>query len=487
VTDPHATPETAAALAGGPAPSASAAAQMAVMQYVARAVGLLAVVVGASLVTRRLGTDYADWGTVLLAVALAGVLLEPGMTPVVVRRLSIDPGQAPSARALLPLRLGLGLVSLVLVVGVTVATRGADVAWLALFLGGQVVGRSMVNNATPWLQVDQRLHRMAVLEALTAALGLASLAVGLALDAPTPVLGALAFTVPAFVLAVLMRHEFRLTPSSRLPSPGPQSPKVWSVVRETAPLAVAIALAAVYTRTSIAFVNHYEGDARASQFFFAFLFAEQSIVIAGITAGAVLPLLAARTRIAHLISDEVTQRLLVAITTVSTLVCAGLIAGSGLLTQVIGGAELAGAERYIALVAPTAAVIMPAMVVAYVYISIGQARRYLVFATVGLVANLALNLALTPEYGALASARITWGTELIVTILPLAAVVRSNRSGLRAGLVMGVLVAASVLASELAAADVLNRWLAGGLLVAVSLAVAHGPMRWLLREVVRRD
>ena len=95
---------------------------------------------------------------------------------------------------------------------------------------------------------------------------------------------------------------------------------------EVAPLALAIGLSAIYTRTSIVFVNRFEDDAAASRFFFAFLFAEQSFVIAGITAGALLPLLAARSKVADLLSDDVTQRLLVAITALGAVACAALIA-----------------------------------------------------------------------------------------------------------------------------------------------------------------
>ncbi len=483
--DPPA-PESAAAAATGITPTPSAAGQTAILQLLARAVGIISVVVGTAMVTRRLGTDFADWASVIVLVSLTGVLLEPGLAPVVAKRLTIDHEHAPTPAAMFPVRLALGMVSWAVVVALAVVTRGPDVWLLAVLLGGQVVARSVFNNATSWLQVDQRLYRLAALEAAAAVLGLAGLALALVLDAPTPVLGAMAFTVPLVLIACLVPRELRRTPATRLPSPGAQWPKVRSVLVETLPLAGAIGLAAIYTRTSVYFVNRYEDDASASRFLFAFLFAEQSIAFAGIVAGAVLPLLAARTRIAHLISDDVTQRLLVAISAVGALACAALIAGSELLTVVIGGPELAGAETFIQLVAPMVAVILPAMVLAYVFISLGLGRRYFGFAVVGLAANLILSLLFVPTYGALASARITWATELLVTLLPLSLVLMSGRAGRRAVLVITLLLGLSVLASELSGRSVVNHWIAGlGLVVAV-VACAHGSLRWLVRETFRR-
>ena len=44
----------------------------------------------------------------------------------------------------------------------------------------------------------------------------------------------------AGILALLMRRELRITPSRRYHVPGPQLPRVLSVVREMAPLAAAL-------------------------------------------------------------------------------------------------------------------------------------------------------------------------------------------------------------------------------------------------------
>lgn len=481
----------AAAVAGagpGAAPvlTAAGATRTAVVQYVARGLSLLAVVIGTSMVTRRLGTDFADWATVIVCVTLAGVLVEPGLAAVIVRRLASDPRSAPSPAAMFPIRLALGCLAFVVVVVLAVVSRGPGILLLAVFIGAQVIARSLVNNGTSWLQVDLRLHRLALLEALCALIGLVALALGIAGGLPVYVLGGLAFTLPTFLLLFLMRRELRIAPSMQLRTAGPQRVNVRSVVAETAPLAVAIALSAIYTRTSIIFVNRYEDDGAASQFFFAFLFAEQSFVIAGITAGALLPLLAARAKVANLLSDEITQRLLVGITALGACVAACLIAFATPLVTVVGGPDLAGAERYLRLIAPTVAVVMPAMVIGYVYISVGRVRSYLVFGTIGLVGNLLLNVLLVPRYGASASARITWTTELLVALLPLTAVLRSGSTGHRAALRMAGILLVAVLAGELSASGAVNPWLMAATLVVVSVVVARGALRWMVHEVLHR-
>jgi len=453
------------------------------MQVLARGVALVLMSASTAMITRQLGEGYVNWATVLSAIALAGVLVDPGLSPVVMRHLAVDAAGTPRTTAMLPVRLVLGTVAYVLVIGIAVATRGLAVLPLAAMMGAAVLARSVVNNATPWLQSDQRLHRATLLETATAAIGFAALTVCILLDLPTPVLGLVTFTAPAILLAVLVSRELTRAPSAQLPSPGPQWPKVARVVREALPLAGAILLTAAYTRTSIAFVNAYEDDAAASRFFFAFLFAEQTIVAGGIAAGAVLPLLAGRSRTVALLTDDVTHRLLVTVAAIGAAVAAGLIAAARLLTVVIGGPAMAGAETYIWLMAPVAALAFPAMVLAYAFIAVGRGRWYLAFSILGLAGNLALNGLFTPELGAAASARITWVTEALVLVLPLAWLAVSSAGGRRAATRVALLLACTVGASELAAAERLPALVLGAVLVAVVLVVAGRSVQWAARTI----
>lgn len=463
------------------APTPEAATRTVVAQVAARVIALGAVVGSIAIVARHVGSGFAEWGTVTSLVALTAFALDPGVSPIVVRRITQTPDEAPVPSALVPLRLGLGLLALVVIVGIAIGLRGVDTALLAAALGAQVVPRALVLNATPWLQVDQRLHRQAGLEAACATLGLAALAACSLLGASTPLLGLVGFTLPTTLLAVLMRRELRITPSRRFDVPGPQAERVRSVVREVAPLALALLITASYTRTFVIFLNASdESDAVTGNFLFAFQFVEQLIVAAGIVAGAVLPLLAARARIARLLEDDVSQRLLVAVAAVGGLLATAMIAAAHPLTRIIGGPDQEGAGRFLQLLAPMAPVILPAMVLAYVYVAIGQSRRYLLFTGLGLAANLVANAALTLHHGAGASARITWATEALVLVLPLGSVALANASGRAAALRIVALVAACVVCAELAAAGTLPDVVAAVLLAVAVAAVAGGPLLWLL-------
>ena len=89
-----------------------------------------------------------------------------------------------------------------------------------------------------------------------------------------------------------------------------------------------------------------------------------------------------------------------------------------------------------------------------------------------------LNLLLTPDHGAVASARITWATEALVVAIPLACVAVASRGGRRTAAKIALLVGCTVVASELAATERLPAVVVGAALVAVVLALAGRSVRW---------
>ena len=458
-----------------------------VAQTIGRAVALLAVIGSTAIVARHLDIDtYATWATVLSITALAGVLLDPGISPVIVRRLAQDPGTAPNAPAMVRVRLGLGGLTFLVVVVATLLLRGSDALALAIVLGAQVVPRALVLNATPWLQLDHRLHRQTAWEAAVAGLGLACLAVAAAAGASAPVLAFTGFTGPALLLTIAIARELRLAPSRLRDVPGPQGERVRSVLREVAPLAVALLLVATYTRSFVVFLNVNEDSEVVSQFLFAFQFIEQLIVVAAIVAGAALPLLALRHSTAPLLRDALSHDLLVAISVVGGLITAVIVLVADPLTRLIGGPELAGAGDYLTLLAPMGAVIIPAFVLGYLYIAAGRGRDYLVFNAIALVLNLAAGAIFTIRYGADASARISWATEALVVAIALIAVARHSASGRRATAHIAVVTVIAVVGTELVAADVLPP-VAAALLIAAGVVLSgQRQLRWLTTAMLGR-
>lgn len=465
--------------------SASSASKTVIAQAGARAISLLAVVGSTAIVAREVGIGtYADWATVLSLVALVAFALDPGISPIIVRRIAQAPDQVPDPQALVPLRLGVSLVSLAVVVAVATALRGGHAALLALLLGAQVVPRALVLNATPWMQADHRLHRQTLLEAVCAFLGLALLGIGAAAGVGAPLLAVLGFTGPTVLLAVLVRREQERTPSRLAIVPGDMRPRVMSVLREVAPLAGALVLVTLYTRIFTVFLNAGEDSTTVARYLFAFQFIEQLLVAAGIVAGAVLPLLAVRGREATLLADRPTHELLIAVAAVGALGSAAFVAFAAPLTHAIGGGDLAPAGDYLVLLSPASAVLLPAFVLAYLYVALERSRRYLVMNAIALVVNLAANATLTLTYGAEATARIAWGTELLVIVMALWPVVRSGRSGAVVGALFALMISASVVAAEATASGAVAPGVAAVLLVAVVLAVAHGPLGRMLRTVI---
>lgn len=465
-------------------PTPQGAARTVIAQIGARGFALLASVGSMAIVVRYLGIEeYAGWGTVLQLIGLMAFAVDPGLSSVVVRRIVQAPETAPTPRALIPVRIGFGVVACALIVAFTIGLRGTGATLLAVALGGQIVPRAIVLNATPWLQVDQRLHRQTGWEALCAVAGLLLIGACAAAGASAPVLALVGFTGPTIVLAAIMRFELRKAPSLGRDVPGPQWPRVRSLLIEVAPLAGALLLVALYMRAYVYFVNRTETDAVIGRYVFAFQFVDQLMIAAAIVAGAALPLLAVRARTAALLEDELTHRLVVAIATIGALAGCAMVAFARILTDGIGGPEAGGAEYFIQLLAPLAPLLMLSFVLAFVYVTTGRGRRYLVYNAIGLAVNLIAHVIFTLRYGADAAVRITWITELVVTgvaILPLFAL----PSGRRAGTTVAAMVGIVVLAGELAArtdAPTLLVGVAAGALIAL---IGRDALIWLVREAL---
>ncbi len=381
------------------------------------------------------------------------------------------------------MRIGLATVAVLLIVGFTVGMRGDGAVLLAVALGAQIVPRAIVLNATPWLQVDQRLHRQTGWEALIAVAGLALIVACAAAGASAPVLALVGFTGPTIVLAVIMRFELRRAPSLARHVPGPQWPRVRSLLIEVAPLAGALILVALYMRSYVYFVNRTESDAVIGRYVFAFQFVDQLMVAAAIVAGAALPLLAVRARTAALLEDDLTHRLVVAIATIGALAGCAMVGFARILTDGIGGPEAAGAEYFIQLLAPLAPLLMLSFVLAFVYVTTGRGRRYLVYNAIGLAVNLVAHVLFTLQYGADAAVRITWVTELVVcgvAILPLFLL----PSGRRAGTTVVAMVAIVIVAGELAARTDASTLLIGAAAGAAILLIGRDALIWLVREAL---
>jgi O-antigen/teichoic acid export membrane protein len=460
--------------------TARTAAVTASSQIVTRGLTLLLTVAGTAIVTRTIGEDgFAVWGTVLVITAMVAFLLDPGVAPVVVRRLAQKAGEAPAPRPLLAARFVLATAAYLMVIGLTVALRGNGALLLAVVLAAQLLPRAIVMNVGTWMQANHRLHVQTGLEALTAAGGLIALVVAAALGATRSVLAAVGVLAPALVLAALMEREMQKIPARHSDDRAAEWRRVRSVLLEAAPLAAAIVLLSIYTRIGIVFVNEAESEEAVGRFTLAFLFIEQVLIIASIIAGTLLPMLAARTHVARPRSDPVVHDLLAAMTTIGAGLGVGLIALAEPLVLLVGGKDFEGTADLVRLLAPTCAALFANIFVAYVFVTVRRAGRYLVYNLVGLAVSLCLGALFTLQQGADAAARVTWITELVVVTCAALPFFWGDPGGRRALVEAAAAMMLVIACSEASVEGVLPVGAAGGL-GAIGLLVLAAPRvrRW---------
>jgi O-antigen/teichoic acid export membrane protein len=450
-------------------------------QITAKALLALTGIASTAVITRALGVGgYANWALALSLVAIVGFALEPGFAPVIGRRIWQRDAPVPRPASLLAYRLALAAVVYVAVALAALAIRGVDAMLLALVLAAELYPRSVTLNAGTWLQAYHRLHRQAWLEVAAAALGLAALLALSAAGASAYLLAAAGVTLPAALLAALSWRQLRTVPQEE--SSGGQSQReiVRSLIREVAPLAVAILLVSVYTRIDVVFVAAAEDAAGLAQYLLAFRFVEQLIVVAGILAQTLMPMIAARvstTRAAF--EDELTHRMLVALAVFGTLGAEALIVAAKPLIAIVGGHSFAFAAKLLILLAPMATALVLNFFLAYLLMAIKLGGRYLRYNAIALAFNLAANAVFTLKYGNVAAARVTWATEFLVVgaaMLPLAA---AHAGGRAAALRCALLVAVTIASSELAYAHTAAPLVVGALGALGAVAIG-GRTLWIV-------
>ncbi|MDQ6751678.1 MAG: flippase [Actinomycetota bacterium] len=148
-----------------------------------------------------------------------------------------------------------------------------------------------------------------------------------------------------------------------------------------------------------------------------------------------------------------------------------IVAGTPTITLLFGD-DFAAAGPALPILLGAFVVIALGHLVGSLRIVLGLQRRFVAYAALGLVVNLALNFALIPAYGFLAAAWITVGTEILVLGLMGMAVTRELRFRPAAGRLARIIGAATVLGLALWGLQLLG----AGLAVLVPAAVLAYPV-----------
>jgi O-antigen/teichoic acid export membrane protein len=453
-------------------------------QALGRGALLVIGVANTAIITRALGIGtYADWATVLSLFALFSFAMDPGLTSVIVRRLSIPGERAPRADSVLRLKFVLALVVYVLICIAAISLRGFDTAVLAALLALQIFPRAVIGNAQAWLQAHHLVHRQTAYEVGTGVAGTGALLALALIDAPPVALAVAGFVAPAVVLAVFTQRQLRRLPKAAWAPADPASLR--SVWHEAAPIAGSVVLLALYTRIDTFFVNIADSAIGVALYLLAYRLIEQTQAVANIIATTALPLLADLASRVDIFRDRRLYEGLLSVTAVGVAISGGLIIAADPLIAVLGGDQFSGGSVFVVLLAPLCGALFVNFYLGYFYIGIGRGRRYLYVNAVGLAVNLAGNAAFTLSYGASAAARVSWVTEFVVVGLNLYPLFRHGRLAFTTCLRVTVLLGALAVAAEVGA-DGGNARL-GGLLVALAaVGLSYPALRASALRIARR-
>ncbi len=402
------------------APPARRAARDVVGQVVARGLNaLLGVGVTIALV-RGLGPrGYGDWAALLAVISIVGYLTSLGLDEVAVRQAAMDrPQESTWMSALLSLQLLISVPVTIaaLVVTLLIAHDGPTRVAAALLSFTCLFAALGSVRAVFQLRIRNRWTAgFELFNGLLWAIGVFAIAAAGAGIAAFAAAFLAASAVVNLAQVALARRQIPL----RLRGGG--AARV-HLLRIGVPFAIASLLYLSYTQIDQVLVFELAGRRAAGLYGAASKVFDRALVIPGSILATMFPLIAAAYR-----EDLVRMRALVQtsveVLLVATLPVVSLVAVIGRpLMRLLFGAEFAPAGPALSVLMITFAISAFSYVAGDLVIVLRLQRRYIVYATVGLIVNVALNVALIPSYGFIAAAWVGLFTEVLVIGLALRAV-----------------------------------------------------------------
>jgi O-antigen/teichoic acid export membrane protein len=376
------------------------AARDVLFQLAGRAFNLALGVVVTAVVARALGgAGFGQWSTVLVVAQMAEFLANLGVEQVGVRRAAAEPEREPE---------WIGAVVVIRVLLSIPATIASAVAVVILAVNDEMLTAGLLISSTVLLAgpgstrtlLQTRVRNDLNIAAITFnSLVWTGAAIALAVADAGMAAFALAFALALRVGPIHLRGV---------------RPLLGPLARVGLPLAASGLLILAYARIDQLLVFELAGSEEAGLYAAAYRVMEQSHFLPLAVTTTLLPLASAAYPSDPQRVRDLLQRAGDYLTIASLPLFAFTLAAAEPLIRVLFGDPFADA-------APALPVLMAAFVfVCLGYLTgnmvvvLGLQRRFLVYATVGLVVNVALNLALVPEYGFLAAAWVTLGTELVV-------------------------------------------------------------------------
>jgi O-antigen/teichoic acid export membrane protein len=431
---------------GDPAGTRRRAARDVAVQLVGRALNLALGVVVTAAVARALGDQgFGEWSTLLVVTQIAEYLAELGVEQVGVRKAAAEGGrEAEWMGAVVSLR-SLISVPATIVSAVAVVLLANDDAMLT---AGLLLSATVLLNgpASTRALLQLRLRNdlnMVVITVNSVVWGGA--AIVLAISGA----GLVAFAV-AFLAAACITEALQAGLALRIGRISLRAGRAMlrELVRIGLPIAAGGLLILAYGRIDQILVFELAGASDAGLYGVVYRLLEQSQFLPIAISTTFLPLVAA----AHPADPERTRRMVqlaadyLAIGSLPALAFA-LVAAEPFI-RLIFGDDFTDAAPALPVLMGAFVVICLGYLMGNMVVVLSLQRRFMIYAACALVFNVALNLALVPEYGFMAAAWITLATEILVVGLTARTVLvrlelrprldRMARAVLAAGLMAGV-------------------------------------------------
>lgn len=445
------------------------------------AAGILLGAATSVLLLRHLGVeDFGRYGVVVALVGIVSAVTDAGLTAVGSRELAILPeAERPSLlRTLVGLRIALtaGGVLVATAFAALAGYEGVVVAGTALAGAGVLLLNTQSTAMMP-LSVGLRLGSITLVETLRHALTLAGVAVLVAAGASLLPFFAVQIAVGAAVLALTPLLVGRAALLPRLDGAAARR-----LLRESLPLAAAIAMNVVYLRLLMILVSVQTDERETGLFATAFRVFEILLGVPTLVLAVALPLLAVagaedrerlRYALQRLTETAVAAALLLVLVTV-------VLAERAIV--LLGGEEYRDAAPLLRLLAFALLGIFVSQVLTLGLVSLRRQRDVAVANAAALVLVLGLGASLVAAYGGLGAAAAAVATEAFLALLLLGLLRRRDRDvAPAAGLVPRVLAAGA--AGAAVALVPLSAWAVAPLAAAAFLGVAFA-LRAVPPEIV---
>ena len=400
--------------AGPAAPSlAGVVARNTAAQAAGKAVVLAAGAASIAVTTRYLGA--AGYGRFALALALLqslGVLADAGLVTLVVRESSRAPARTAELVAnALALRLALAP----LVVGLATAASGLagygpDVRTAVLISAAPFAMGIVSSSLAAVFQVRLQMGRAALADAGGRVAGLGALLAVVAADLGFAAVVAATAVGAAVTLAATAAFVRRIVPL-RIAA----DRTIWrELARAALPLGLTLAVTELYFRADTFILSLARPAEEVGHYTLAYRLYELLAMFPAIVMTSVFPLLSRQLADDRAAAQRTLGATAGAFWTLGAPLAAGGLLVAPELARTAGGDDFAAAADPLRLLLCAAALAYVSGLLGYTLVAGGQQRSALRLALVALAANVALNLALTPAYGATAAAAVALASEVLL-------------------------------------------------------------------------